>query len=116
MPAFTQQDFLEQATRLSVIIMSQMGKPPLTRYTSLPDGQKAKFNRLMNSFIRSLGEDWNDALLAQFNQIVSEDILNDDFKPEQTFIREVSTTRELILTDEQAEYFASEPEELAKIK
>ena len=117
MPRFAKADFTkDNATRLSVIIMSQLGKPPLTGFASLPESQKGKFNRMLNEYIQSLGETWEDNLLGDFNRIVQEDVINEDFRPENTFIRDLSTTRELVLSDEQKAYFDTEPSEFAKIK
>ena len=114
---FTQEDFKENSTRLSVIIMSQIGNPPLTSFLSLSDGHQMKFNRLLNSYIRTLGTNWSETITSDFDTIVHEDILNDKFKPEMSYyIRELSTVRQLVLSDEQKAFFETQPDELAKIK
>ena len=115
---FSHADFtLENATRLSVIIMPRIGKPPLTSFKSLPPSWQTKFNRVMNQYI-SLNlnnENWESKLLADFNLIVNEDILNENFNPDDTFIPIINTDKELLLTDEQKEFVAtlSEKEQLA---
>jgi hypothetical protein len=116
MPKFSKEDFTpENATRLSVIIMPKIGKNPLTSFKSLPTSQRTKFNRLMNEYIASLGENWEDTLLADFNAIVNEDILNEDFDPTKQFVPELTTGNTLILSEEQKEFFADKPDELEKI-
>jgi hypothetical protein len=111
MPKFSKEDFTpENATRLSVIIMPKIGKNPLTSFKSLPESQKTKFNRLMNEYIASLGENWEEVLLADFNTIV-----NEDFDPTKQFVPELATGNTLILSEEQKEFFADKPEELEKI-
>lgn len=117
MPKFTTEDFnKENAQRLSVIIMPKMGMKPLTSFRGLNDGQQKKFNRLMNDYIRSLGEDWEQTLLGDFNQVVTEEILTNDFDPSLHHVPMLNTDRELMLTAEQEEYFRNNPEELMKIK
>jgi hypothetical protein len=117
MPLFGKDDFnSENAQRLSVIIMPKVGKPPLFPFRALPEGMKKKFNRIMNEYIQSLGEDWEETLLADFNQIVAEDILNEDFDAAKQPVQEVNTELTIQLTDEQKEFFADKPEELEKIR
>ena len=116
MPKFSKEDFTpENATRLSVIIMPKIGKNPLTSFKSLPESQKTKFNRLMNEYIATLGENWEEVILADFNTIVNEDILNEEFDPTKQFVPELATGNTLILSEEQREFFADKPEELEKI-
>jgi hypothetical protein len=116
MPKFSKEDFTpENATRLSVIIMPKVGKHPLTSFKSLPESQKTKFNRLMNEYIASLGENWEEVILADFNTIVNEDILNEEFDPTKQFVPELNTGNTLILSEEQREFFADKPDELSKI-
>ena len=112
MPKFSKEDFTpENATRLMVIIMSRMGRPPLTHFKDLPPSQKTKFNRLMNEYIAGLGEDWNTILLDDFNRIVNEDILNEEFDAGRVFVKDTISERKLILTDEQEEWIKKEEEE-----
>jgi hypothetical protein len=109
---FSKEDFnKENATRLMVIIMSKMGRPPLTQFNDLPQSQKTKFNRLMNEYIADLGEEWNAKLLEDFNLIVNEDILNEEFDAGRVFIRETYTDRNVMLTEEQQEWIKKEEEE-----
>lgn len=117
MPLFSKEDFTsENAQRISVIIMKDMGKNPLTPFKSLPPSQQTKFNRLMNEYIKSLGEDWENTLLGSFNRIVNEDILNEDFDPTTTFIRDYNPTPQLLLTDEQREFLEAQEREKSLIK
>ena len=116
MPKFSKEDFnQENATRLMVIIMSKMGRPPLSQFRDLPQSQKTKFNRLMNEYIADLGEEWNAKLLEDFNLIVNEDILNEEFDAGRVFIRETYTDRNVMLTEEQQEWIKKEEEEGKKV-
>ncbi len=112
MPRFSKEDFTqENATRLMVIIMSKMGRSPLTQFRDLPQSQKTKFNRLMNEYIADLGEDWKPKLLDDFNLIVNEDILNEEFDAGRVFVRETITDRNVILNEEQQEWIKKEEED-----
>jgi hypothetical protein len=115
MPPFSKEDFTpDNATRLTVIIMPKMGKAPLTGYKSLPETQQKKFNRLLNEYISTLGENWNEKLLNDFNTIVNEDILNEDFDPNRQSVPILNTGREVLMNEEQKEFFKDKPEELEK--
>lgn len=117
MPLFSKEDFTsENAQRLSVIIMKDMGKNPLTPFRGLPPSQQTKFNRLMNDYIKRLGEDWEQTLLGDFNQIVNEDILNEDFDPTTTLVPDFNPTPQLLLTDEQREFLETQEREKSLIK
>ena len=86
---FSKEDFTkENAQRLSVIIMTEMGSPPLTSFLSLSDSQRIKFNRLLNAYIQSKLQEvnWTAVLLNDFNRIVNEDILNEDFDPSKHYV------------------------------
>jgi len=99
---FSKDDFTpDNAQRLSVIIMKQMGKPLLSSFRSLGTSHQAKFNRLMNEYIRSLPEDWEPKLMGDFNALVNEDLLTDEFDPSTLFVPILNSTPELLLTEEQ---------------
>lgn len=118
MPKFSTADFnKENSQRLSVIIMPRLGLKPLHSFRALSDGQQKKFNRLMNEYIQTLGEDWFDTIIKDFNQIVNEEILTDTFDASTIHIPSHSVSeRELLLSEEQKEFFADKPEEFSKIK
>jgi hypothetical protein len=102
MPKFSQSDWnKDNAQRLSVIIMVKLGRHPLTAFRDLQPSQKLKFNRLLNDYILASGDNWNDKLLAEFNTIVTEDVLNENYNPEKTYVPIVNTTPELLLSPEQ---------------
>ena len=90
--------------------MKQMGKHPLCQFKELPPSQKDKFNRIMNEYIQSLGEDWEPKLFSKFNEIVNEDILNEDFDPASVVIPQGGQEQknELLLTEEQKEFLESQ--------
>jgi len=116
MPKFSQEDFTpENATRLSVIVMSKLGKPPLSQFRDLVEGQKRKFNRLMNEYIQSLGEDWKPKLLDDFNTIINEDVMNEEFDPSKIFVKDYITERNVLLSPEQEEWIKSEEAEGRKV-
>ena len=111
MPLFSKEDFnQENATRLMVIIMSKMGRPPLSQFKELPESQKIKFNRLMNEYIASLGEEWKRTLLDDFNLIVREDILNEEFDPAKEFVKDTLFERNVLLSPEQHQWIKEETE------
>jgi hypothetical protein len=100
--AFGKDDFNpENAQRLSVIVMTKMGKPPLTPFKNLDPAVQKKFNRLMNEYIQALPDDYMSKLLEDFNQIVCEDIMTESWNPA---IYDVPRgDKKLLLTDEQRE-------------
>jgi len=112
MPKFSKEDFTqENATRIMVLIMKRMGRPLLTQFKDLPPSQKTKFNRIMNEYIQSLGEDWEKVLLDEFNLLVNEDILNEEFDPTTTIVKDNRTERNVILSPDQEEWIKQEEAE-----
>jgi hypothetical protein len=100
--AFGRDDFNpENAQRLSVIIMTKMNKNPLTFFKNLDPAVQKKFNRLMNEYIESLPDDYMPKLLADFNQIVCEDIFTESWNPAMYDVPRGD--KKLLLTDEQRE-------------
>jgi len=112
---FGKDDFnKENAQRLSVIIMPKLGYAPLHSFKALGDSQQKKFNRIMNEYIQKLPDNWQEVLMEDFNRIVNEDILNEDFNAGNQFVSVIGA-RETILSQEQKEYYADKPEELEKV-
>jgi hypothetical protein len=108
---FTKKDWTEDtATRLNVVIMKQMGQKPLTRFYNLPQALKTKHTRLLNEYISSLGDNWEEKLWSDFNTIVNEDILTEDFDPSREFVKLCNTEKELIISPEQQAWIDSETE------
>lgn len=106
---FSQEDFNQaNATRLNVIIMKQMDKHPLTHFYSLGQALKDKHKRLLNEYIASLPEDWETKILTDFNTIVNEEILNENFDPSKQFIREINTDPQMLLSPEQEAWIKEE--------
>ena len=107
--AFSKDDFTkETAQRLSVIIMKQMGKPLLYSFRDLGSSQQSRFNRLMNEYIRALPENWEPKLLGDFNLIVNEELMNEEFDPSSTFVPMVNSDRQVLLTEEQRAFLEEE--------
>ena len=101
---FTKEDFTaENAQRLSCIIMPQMSLKPLSSFRELQPTQQKRFNRLMNEYIKELGEDWQTKLMDDFNLIVEEQILNESFNPA---IFALQGSKDLLLSEEQKELVA----------
>ena len=97
---FSKDDFnSDNAQRISVIIMTEMKLPPLTSFKVLTPSQKTKFNRLMNKYIQSKQQDdkWFETLMNDFNCIVNEDILNEDFDPSKLYVPICNTEPQLLL-------------------
>jgi hypothetical protein len=84
MPAFTMEDFKnkEVLEKLQVIIMSQINKNPLLGFRNLSSGEKKKFNKALNEYVRSLPEEWELTLQNEFNTICIDDIFTEKFKAE----------------------------------
>ena len=91
---FTQQMFLENSTRLQVIIMSKLDRPPLTNFLSFDAKEKRKFDQALNEYIKSLpqGEEI-EAIEKDFNRVCNEEIFP-CMKPEK-YILPKSTAEEL---------------------
>jgi len=97
---FSKDDFnSDNAQRLSVIIMTEMKLSPLTSFKALAPSQKIKFNRLMNEYIQLKLQDdkWFETLINDFNCIVNEDILNEDFDASKLFVPICNTEPKLLL-------------------
>jgi hypothetical protein len=104
----TQEDFSRHAQRISVIIMVRMGKHALTSFHRLANGEQRKFNRLMNEYLRGLGEDWESKLIEDFNRTCDEDLFTDSFNPELIPVSQKEGGKELLLTEEQKTFVDEE--------
>jgi hypothetical protein len=82
--AFSMEDFAKQEVleKLQVIIMSQINKNPLLGFRNLSSGEKKKFNKNLNEYVRSLPEDWELTLQNDFNTICIDDVFTPTFKAE----------------------------------
>jgi hypothetical protein len=102
MPKFSQEDFdnTENRQRLTLVVMKKMGKAPMTAYYSLSMQSQKKFNRIMNEYINEMGENWETLLVNDFNEIVCDEILNENFNPEKQYVPEMGGF-ETLITDEQ---------------
>jgi hypothetical protein len=102
MPRFTTADFQgDTATRLGVIAAHKCGLHPLTKFSECPS--KKKFNRILNEYVNSLGDDWETTITNDCNTIINEDVLTDNFNPANCHISGLSTTKTLLMTSEQFE-------------
>jgi len=106
MPLFTKEDFLKPdlGQRLSVIIMSKINKNVLTLFYKLITKDKKEFNKMLNEYIASLGEDWEETIIKDFNETCTLEL----FDTENYFKAENIPTQvgecELILTEEQKQF------------
>ena len=91
MAKFSMEDFVgDNVTRLSVICMPKIGKKPLFPFKSLMEHEKKKFNKAMNEYIQSLGENWDESLRQDFDEVCNAEIFNEQFDPTTHFIRELN--------------------------
>jgi hypothetical protein len=90
---FSRSDFMnpETALRLRMVCMELCDKPASTTFLSLKPYEQKKFNRILNEYIGSLGEDWEKTLIGDFNRVCTEHIFDKDFDPEKHYIRELNT-------------------------
>jgi len=90
-----QEDFKrkEIVDMLSVVIMLEINKPPLTSFKSLTAGQQKKFNVKLNTYIREklMGEEWEQVLKTDFNTACIDDLYTNNFKAEAQFCAIVNT-------------------------
>lgn len=98
----------ETVTRLGVIIQSKMGNSPLTQFRDMGESQQKKFNRLLNEYVKMLGEDWENVIMDQFNLICQEDIFTESFDPSKLDILMNGGNRELLLTEEQKTFITND--------
>ena len=91
---FTQQMFLENSTRLQVIIMSKLDRPPLSNFLSFNAKEKRRFDQVLNEYIKTLpiGEEV-EAIKQDFNQVCNEEVF--PCMKQEKFILPKSTPEEL---------------------
>ena len=102
MTKFSTADFQgNTATRLGVIAAHKCGLHPLTKFRDCPS--KPKFNRMLNEYVNSLGDDWETTITNDCNKILNEEVFTDDFNPQNIQVAGLSTTKTLLMTTEQYE-------------
>jgi hypothetical protein len=100
---FGKEDFTgDNVIKLSVICMTKMGKKPLMEFKYLGEREKMKFNKIMNEYISTLGENWFETLSNDFNDICNDEIFGDNFKPETQFVKELNTDITLLQKEEES--------------
>jgi len=95
--------------------MVKMGLEPLENYKKLGEAKKKRFNKIMNEYIRELGENWQTRLTDDFNEIINEQVLNEEFKSEKIFVKDAIMTPELILSDQHKEWALEREAEKEKL-
>ena len=93
---FTLEDLKkkENITKLQVVLMVEMGKPPLTPFKSLSVGNQRKFNERLNAYIKALPDledEWELKLQNDFNTACIEELFIDTFKAENQFVAILNT-------------------------
>jgi len=84
---FSQQDFQEHSTRLSVVTMGKVSKPTLTSFRVLTKGDKVKFSKLLSEYTYSLPqESWKDNLVSDFSPITEEKLPSESLDPSKLHI------------------------------
>lgn len=112
MPYFSKEDWTpENATRLNLIVMTKMALDPFSLFKDLGESQKKKYNRILNQYIQSLGENGVEQLKQEFDQLVTEDILTDKFKPETVFVPQINSEPQLLLREDQKEFWETSERE-----
>ena len=108
---FSHEDFTpENAERLKVITNHKMLLPLMTAFYSLNPTMKTKFNRVMNEYISSLGEDWETTLTTDFNTLINENLLNEDFDASKQYIKELTVDKKIWFSPEQEQWIKEETE------
>jgi hypothetical protein len=77
--SFCLADFENKEIRekLHVVTFSRLNKYPLTNFNSLSMKEKRIANEILNKYIKDLpGENWEDVLKKDFNQICLEEIFD----------------------------------------
>lgn len=109
---FSKEDWTpENATRLNLIVMTKMALDPFSLFKDLGESQKKKYNRILNQYIQSLGENGVEQLKQEFDQLVTEDILTDKFKPETVFVPQINSEPQLLLREDQKEFWETSERE-----
>ena len=112
MPYFSKEDWTpENATRLNLIVMTKMALDPFSLFRDLGESQNKKYNRILNQYIQSLGENGVEQLKQEFDQLVTEDILTDKFKPETVFVPQINSEKQLLLREDQKEFWETSERE-----
>jgi len=81
-------------TKIQVVLMVEMGKPPLTTFKSLSLGGQRKFNERLNTYIKAfpeLEELWELQLQQDFNNACVEELYVPTFKAENQFVAILNT-------------------------
>jgi hypothetical protein len=97
--SFSNDDFTndEINAKLSVIVMTMIGKPPMTNFHKMLDKDKRKFNGTLNEYIKKLPkEEWKDILTSQYNHICSDEIFNEQFNPKKYEPMDINTEIQLL--------------------
>ena len=94
---FTQEDFNKHSQRFQLIIMCQMNKSALTKFSQLNENDKKEFNKLLNQYIHLLpNEKWIDVLDNDFYELCSSHIFTSDFDPSNYYVKDVNVNPELL--------------------
>jgi len=83
---FSTDDFAnpEITQKLGVVIMTKIGKPPMTNFHKLLSKDKKYFNKTMNEYIKTFVDNkWNEQLTNEFNHICNDDIFTEEFNPQK---------------------------------
>jgi len=81
-------------TKIQVVLMVEMGKPPLTPFKSLSLGGQRKFNERLNTYIKSFPdneEEWDAKIQEDFNTACLEELFVPSFRPENQFVAILNT-------------------------
>jgi len=104
----TEEEFLEQSPRLSLIINKKCNYNLLSNFNKMGKTKQNYFNNELNKYIKQINS--IHQIEEDFNYIVNGEILNEDFEAENVYVRNTDPNPELLLTEEQKEYLEKEKE------
>lgn len=102
------EDFLEQTSRLNIIINKKCNFDLLSNFHKMSKSKQIYFNKELNKYIKQIES--VKQIIDDFNDIVGGEILNEDFDAEKCFVKNTNPIPKLLLTDKQKEYLEKEKE------
>ena len=96
---FSPDDFANEETtsKLTVIVMMMLGKPPMTNFHKMMEKDKKKFNEMLNAYIKNLPpEGWLEKVNDEYNQICTDEVFNEEFDPRKYEPMDINTEIQLL--------------------
>jgi len=87
----------ENTKMLTLVVMTKIGKPPLTNFHKLLIKDKKIFNTTLNEYIKSFpDENWKETLTSDFNNACCDEIFNENFSPKNYEPIQINSEIELL--------------------